>query len=213
MRLLIALAALVTMGTAPRPPSPAPAAPGLTIYVRGPGNVPIRDAVVTVYLVGRDTPAASAGGSFTVDQKDIQFHPFVLVVPVGAEVSFPNLDPVRHHVYSFSPAKTFELKLYAREQNRSVRFDRAGIVALGCNIHDQMTAFIDVVDTAYAVKTDATGNAVFNLPPGVIAKVDVWHPYLRAPNNMVSKQVSGIGAEVMAVVLRTPARMTGASHY
>lgn len=210
MRALIALIALATTGTASSGPGDVP---GLTIYVRGPGNVPIRDAVVTVHLIGRPTPAAPAGGAFTVDQKDIQFHPFVLMVPVGTEVSFPNLDPVRHHVYSFSPAKTFELKLYAKEQNRAVRFDKPGIVALGCNIHDQMAAFINVVDTAYALKTDTTGNAVFNLPAGTVARVDVWHPYLRAPNNTVSRRVAGSGAEVMALTLRAPARMTGSSHY
>ena len=210
---MIALAALAaTMGAAPPPPN---AAPGLTVYVRGPGNVPIPDAVVTIHLVGRATPAPQVGGSYTVDQKDIQFHPFVLVVPVGADVSFPNLDPVRHHVYSFSPAKRFELRLYAREQNRSVHFDKAGVVALGCNIHDQMTAFIDVVDTVWAVRTDGTGNAVFNGVPFGQVSVEVWHPYLRAPANTVSHAVT-IGAgttETVNVTLRPPARMTGSSHY
>src|ERR1044072_967346 len=176
MRLPIALAALaLSMGAAP-PPLPQ----GLTVYVRGPGNAPIKDAVVTIHLVGRATPAPQGGGSYSVDQKDIQFHPFVLVVPVGSDVSFPNLDPVRHHVYSFSPAKRFELRLYAKEQNRSVHFDKAGIVALGCNIHDQMTAFIDVVDTIWSVRTDGTGNAVFpSLPAGQVS-VEVWPPHWKS---------------------------------
>ena len=212
MRFPVVLAALLTIGAA----SPPPAAPAVTVYVRGPGNAPIGDAVVTVHLIGRATPAADAGGSYTVDQKDIQFHPFVLMVPVGSEVSFPNLDPVRHHVYSFSPAKKFELKLYAKEQNRAVTFDKPGIVALGCNIHDQMSAYIDVVDTAFAVKTDASGNAVFSgVPPGQIS-IEVWHPYVRAPGGMIRKQVA-LGTsgttETMAVTLRAPPRMTGSSHY
>jgi plastocyanin len=209
MRLILALSALSLIGAAPAPP---PAA-GLTVYVRGPGNQPIRDAVVTLHLIGRATPGPQAGGDFQVDQKDIQFHPFVLVVPVGANVSFPNFDPVRHHVYSFSSAKKFELKLYAKEQARTVTFDKAGVVALGCNIHDQMTAFIDVVDTAYSVKTDASGNAVFpNLPAGQV-KLDVWHPYLRAPGNMVSSTVAASGTQTVNVTLRTPPRMTGSNHY
>lgn len=207
MRLPIALLALATLGAAPAPG-------GLTVYVRGPGNQPIRDAVVTLHLIGRATPPAAAAGSFTVDQKDIQFHPFVLIVPAGSDVSFPNFDPVRHHVYSFSPTRKFELKLYAREQSRSVRFDKAGIVALGCNIHDQMTAFIDVVDTAYAVKTDATGNAVFSgLPVGAQVALEVWHPYLRAPGNRIERQVAIGGAEVVNATLRSPPRMTGSTHY
>jgi plastocyanin len=211
MRFQIVLAALLTLGAAP-----PPAAPGVTVYVRGPGNAPIADAVVTVHLIGRTTPGTTSTGTYTVNQKDIQFHPFVLMVPLGSEVSFPNLDPVRHHVYSFSPAKKFELKLYAKEQNRAVTFDKPGIVALGCNIHDQMSAYIDVVDTAFAVKTDASGNAVFNgVPPGPIS-IEVWHPYLRAPGGMIRKQVT-LGpagtAETIAVALRAPPRMTGSSHY
>jgi plastocyanin len=197
-------------------PAAKPAAPGVTIYVRGPGNAPIKDAVVTIHLVGRATPAPQGGGSFTVDQRDIQFHPFVLVVPVGAEVSFPNFDPIRHHVYSFSPAKRFELRLYAKEQNRAVTFDKPGIVALGCNIHDQMTAFIDVVDTVWAIRTDASGNAVFPNVPGGQFTVEVWHPYLKAPGNSVSRTLTlGPGglAEAVNVTLRAPARMAGSSHY
>lgn len=202
MRTLLLLAtSFLAIGAAPVPP----AAPGLTVYVRGPGNVPIRDAVVTVHLVGRPTPAPAIGSGYAVDQKDIQFQPFVLVVPRGAEVSFPNRDSVRHHVYSFSEAKRFELKLYAKEQARAVRFDKAGAVALGCNIHDQMSAFIDVVDTAYAVKTDGTGNAVFaNLPAGQIS-IEVWHPYLRAPGNTVRRQIAfgaGRAAETFPLTLR-----------
>jgi plastocyanin len=209
MRALLALTALLALGAAPPPPA------GVTVSVRAPNGAPVRDAVVTVRLVGRATPLPSAG-DYTVDQKNIQFHPFVLVVPVNSNVAFPNLDPIRHHVYSFSPAKRFELKLYAREQNRSVRFDKAGIVALGCNIHDQMTAFIDVVDTPWAAKTDASGNVVLNgIPAGQVA-ITVWHPYLRAPGNVVTKQVAvgNAGArESFSVTLRSPPRMTGSPQY
>ncbi|MDB5697321.1 MAG: hypothetical protein JWN69_125, partial [Alphaproteobacteria bacterium] len=88
----------------------------------------IRNAVVTLYPAGRPAPLAAAKTNYQIMQKDFQFSPFVLVVPQGAQVAFPNLDPVRHHVYSFSPAKSFELKLYAKEHNRSVRFDTAGVV-------------------------------------------------------------------------------------
>lgn len=209
MRIPTVLAALIAIGAAPAPG-------GVTVSVRGPNGAPVADAVVTIRLAGRATPAAAGGGSYTVDQKNIQFHPFVLVVPVGSNVSFPNLDPVRHHVYSFSPAKRFELKLYAREQNRSVRFDKAGVVALGCNIHDQMTAFIDVVDTPWAAKTDGAGNVTLSGVPAGQVVVTVWHPYLRAPGNQVTKQIAvgGGGArESFSVTLRSPPRMTGSMHY
>ena len=96
-----------------------------------------------------------------VSQQNLQFHPFLTIVPVGADVSFPNLDPTKHHVYSFSPAKRFELKLFARDQSRTVHFDKPGVVALGCNIHDQMSAFIVVTDSAWTARTNAQGMAVF----------------------------------------------------
>ena len=75
-------------------------------------------------------------------------------------MSFPNLDPTKHHVYSFSPAKRFELKLFAKDQSRTVHFDKPGVVALGCNIHDQMSAFIVVTDSAWTARTNAQGMAV-----------------------------------------------------
>ena len=121
----------------------------------------MRDAVVTFYPAGNAARPARAGGRFVVSQKNIQFHPFLTIVPVGADVSFPNFDPTKHHVYSFSPAKRFELKLFARDQSRTVHFDKPGVVALGCNIHDQMSAFIVVTDSAWTARTNAQGVAAF----------------------------------------------------
>jgi plastocyanin len=157
----------------------------LTVDVRLANGAPVRNAVVSLYPGGRPAPLAAARTTYRVAQQNIQFSPFVLVVPIGGEVAFPNLDSFRHHVYSFSPAKRFELKLYAKEQNRSVRFDKAGVVALGCNIHDSMTAFVKVSDTGFAVKTDASGKAVFANAPAGLVVARVWHPYLRAPANQL----------------------------
>ena len=105
----------------------------------------------------RRAPRAPAA-AIVVSQKNLQFHPFLTIVPVGADVSFPNLDPTKHHVYSFSPAKRFELKLFAKDQSRTVHFDKPGVVALGCNIHDQMSAFIVVTDSAWTARTNAQGH-------------------------------------------------------
>jgi plastocyanin len=179
----------------------ASAAP-LSVRVVDAKGQPVRDAVVTFRAAG-GTSRPAASGNYSVSQKDMQFHPFVLVVPVGAKVSFPNLDPTRHHVYSFSPAKKFELKLFARDQSRSVTFDKPGVVALGCNIHDAMTAFIYVSDAQYTAKTGANGVAQFaNAPAGKIA---VWHPYLRAKGNVVERQVAANDrSESFTVALRAP---------
>ena len=169
---------------------PAAAAP-LSVRVVDSKGKPVRDAVVTLRPVGARATPMSLSGRYTVSQKDMQFHPFVLVVPVGANVSFPNHDASKHHVYSFSPAKRFELKLFARDQSRSVRFDKPGVVALGCNIHDSMSAFILVTDSRWTARTDARGVVQFNDPPNSTARLSVWHPFLRTSGNTV---VTEIGA-------------------
>ncbi|MBB6560726.1 plastocyanin [Acidovorax soli] len=108
-------------------------------------------------------------------QEKRQFVPVAMVIPVGTEVLFPNRDTVRHHVYSFSPTKKFELKLYTGTPSKPVLFDQAGVVVLGCNIHDQMAGWILVVDTPYYASSPATGKAqIDNVPPGTY-KLRTWH--------------------------------------
>ena len=166
--------------------SPLAAAP-LSVRVVDASGRPVRDAVVTLHPAGAAARPAHAGGRFVVAQRNLQFQPFLTIVPVGADVSFPNLDPTKHHVYSFSTAKKFELKLFAKDQSRTVHFDRAGVVALGCNIHDQMSAFIVVTDSAWTARTNAQGLAVFGDAPNAPARVTVWHPYLRAPGGQLQQ--------------------------
>ena len=162
----------------------------LTVSLHTPAGKPVAEAVVMV------TPEAGAPKgpirfpwAYRMAQKDMTFVPFVLVVPVGAEVAFPNLDPILHHVYSFSPAKPFELKLYGRDETRKVKFDKVGVVSVGCNIHDDMTGFIRVVDTPYAVKTNAQGEATVTGLPAGPAQVTLWHPYLKAPRGEMVRAV------------------------
>jgi plastocyanin len=169
--------------------APLFAAP-LAVRVVDASGRPVRDAVVTLYPAGSAARAPSAGGRFVVSQQNLQFHPFLTIVPVGADVSFPNLDPTKHHVYSFSPAKRFELKLFARDQSRTVRFDRAGVVALGCNIHDAMSAFIVVTDSAWTARTNAQGIAAFGNAPNAPGRVTVWHPFLRAPGGTLQQAIA-----------------------
>ena len=95
----------------------------------------------------------------------------------GTSVNFPNRDQIRHHVYSFSPAKTFEIPLYAGMPEKLIDFDRPGEVVLGCNIHDWMKAYVFVVDTPYFAVTDGAGEAELALPVGDY-RVEVWHPQL-----------------------------------
>jgi hypothetical protein len=129
---------------------------------------------------------------------------------------FMNHDPVRHHVYSFSPAKRFELKLASRQQNQSVLFDKEGIVPLGCNIHDRMIAYIDVVDTPWAKTADANGRVQLRGIPAGAVSITVWHPYLRAPGNNLSRTValsdSGTNVERFVTPMRAPPRDPGTGY-
>lgn len=112
-------------------------------------------------------------------QKDKTFVPSVLVIPKGTSVSFPNRDTVRHHVYSFSPAKRFELKLYIGTPSNPVIFDKAGVVVLGCNIHDQMLSHIVVVDTPWYGITNSAGVLTLSDIPAGPYRVRAWHSRMR----------------------------------
>ena len=169
--------------------APLGAAP-LTVRVVDASGRPVRDAVVTLYPSGA-ARAPRPGGHYVVSQQNMQFHPFLTIVPVGADVSFPNLDNTKHHVYSFSPAKRFELKLFAKDQSRTVHFDKPGAVALGCNIHDQMSAFIVVTDSAWTARTNAQGMVAFNDAPNAPGRLTVWAAYLRAPGGTVQQPIAG----------------------
>lgn len=167
----------------------------------------MRDAVATLRVSQPPPGPLRFSWPMVIAQRDMQFDPFVLIAPAGSSVSFPNYDPVRHQVYSFSPAGPFELRLYGNDETRSVSFRNVGVIAIGCNIHDQMSAFIYIVDTPFAAKTDAQGVAVIPNAPAGAATLRVWHPYMRTPENQMDRAVnvaSAGGAESFEVRLRAP---------
>lgn len=133
-----------------------------------------------------------------VEQVERQFLPRVALVPVGSLVSFPNRDKVRHHVYSFSPAKTFDLKLYTREPSNPVLFDRPGVVVLGCNIHDQMLSWVLVVETPYYGSAGANGQLTLaGVPPGNY-QLKIWHEGL-PPGSSPQEQTVTVPAGAVKV--------------
>jgi plastocyanin len=168
--------------------SPPSYAASASIDVRGFDGRPLVGAVVTIET--SKAPPVTVRGPYTVEQRDIAFQPHVLIVPVGATVGFPNRDKVRHHVYSFSKAKTFTLKLYGQEDARTVTFDKPGLVPLGCNIHDAMSGFIYVTATPFAALTDGAGHVTIEGVPAGGATVRVWHPSIRAPGSLASQPVN-----------------------
>lgn len=168
-------------------PASAASAATVNIDVRGSDGKPLAGAVVMVDTSRRSSAPIKFDYAYEMAQQNIAFVPHVLIVPVGSLVTFPNRDKVRHHVYSFSKAKKFDLKLYGRDETRAVVFDKAGVVALGCNIHDAMSGFVIAVDTPFAVQTDANGHATITGVPIGGASVRVWHPTIHAADNMLTQ--------------------------
>lgn len=154
----------------------APTAGAATVHVsvQDDAGKPLPDAIV--FLESREARAlARPVDGAEIVQKAKQFVPTVLVVTAGTAVTFPNQDTVRHHVYSFSPNKTFELKLYIGAPANPVVFDRPGIAVLGCNIHDQMAAWVVVVETPYYARSSAAGTVVLPRVPAGSYRLRVWH--------------------------------------
>lgn len=174
----------------------------LTVALTGAGGA--SDAVVTV-TPERTRPAAAPADTAIMDQVDKQFVPHVLPVRAGTAVSFPNSDDIRHHVYSFSEAKRFELKLYSGTPSEPVVFDRPGTVILGCNIHDRMLGYIRVVDTPYFGSPGADGRIRFENLPGGEYRVEAWHPRLPDGAAPISREVSLETSADASVSLALPA--------
>ncbi|HEX3599719.1 MAG TPA: methylamine utilization protein [Lacipirellulaceae bacterium] len=158
----------------------------LEVTVKDDKGRPVSDAVAYV-----TTGAVSAAPrkQAVVDQRDKQFVPYVTAVQVGTAVIFPNSDNIRHHVYSFSPAKKFELPLYSGIPAEPVVFDKVGFVTLGCNIHDWMIAYVAVLPTPHFQVTRQDGRAVLKDLPAGQYTVQVWHPALKGQPEALAQRV------------------------
>jgi plastocyanin len=153
--------------------APAALAGMVTVNVATRSGAAAADAVIVLDPLDATPPMHHEAA--IIDQINKRFAPRVSVVRTGTTITFPNSDRIRHQVYSFSPAKTFSLKLYAGSPNTPVIFDHPGLVVLGCNIHDSMLAFVAVVDSPYFAKTTDAGTVSLNLPAGRY-RLLAWHP-------------------------------------
>jgi len=147
----------------------------LSVLVVDQGGNPVEDAVVT--LVGDATAPHTAATTYTIDQKQLTFLPFVQVVRPGDSVVFRNSDRTRHHVYSFSSTRAFEFVLAPGQSSAPLALPKAGVAAVGCNIHDGMINYL-YVTAAHAVRTDARGIADFTGLHAGRVEVWVWQPRL-----------------------------------
>jgi plastocyanin len=160
---------------------------------------PLSGAVVTAEPeTGQTAPTVPAKA--IMDQVNLAFVPDVLVIPVHSTVQFPNSDAVSHQVYSFSSARRFQLPLYRGKPYPPVQFDLPGVVTLGCNIHDNMLAYIVVTAAPFYGRADDRGYwTTADVPEGRY-RVRVWHPLLNEPGEL--QQVVEIGAERGAAEFR-----------
>lgn len=189
VRLTPLLAAPLLLSAAP------PAA--LPLQIVDAAGMPLGDAVIEIARPAGDVRAPAFRWRNAMAQKNLAFVPGTLIVARGTSVAFPNLDTVRHSIYSFSKPAPFKIDLYGRDQTRTQRFDVSGTVALGCNIHDQMRGYIRIVDTPYAARTDGNGLAeVDGLAQGTYT-VTVWHPRMK-----------GAGGEWRGTVTASPGKRT-----
>lgn len=151
----------------------------LAVRVVGGERQPLAHAVVSLH--NEHVGGAVDPEPEVMDQRDRQFKPHVLAVQKGTPVRFPNSDNIRHHVYSFSSAKRFELRLYHGSTAEPVLFDQPGKVALGCNIHDAMLGYIYVLDSPWFGVSAEDGVARIEALPAGDYRLRVQHPRLAEP--------------------------------
>ncbi len=187
--------------------SPALAA-GVQINLIAADGRPVADAVATATPIGAVPKRPRERKSTAMDQLNKAFVPQVLVVESGTSVDFPNNDSVSHQVYSFSPARKFQLSLYKGELHAPVQFDTPGLVVLGCNIHDSMVGYIYVADTPYFGKTDRAGILRLDQVPRGRYRIQVWSPSIADEPGSMSKdlEVEESGESAVSFRLRKPLR-------
>lgn len=173
----------------------------LAVRVTDASGHPVSEAVV--WMPHADGEAVGSPEPVIVDQVHKKFVPHLTVIRAGTEVHFPNSDSVSHHVYSFARPNNFELPLYKGDVRPTVQFDDAGIVTLGCNIHDSMLGYIVVVDTPYFGVTDADGYVDFAVDELPVAEVSVWSPRLNPAKVLQAQIVSfATGLATVQVAVR-----------
>ncbi|NHZ99568.1 methylamine utilization protein [Massilia sp. CCM 8734] len=191
---------MAAVSLAALPLASAAGAAAIAVQVHDSSGKPLADVVVTAAPdgnAGLPQPVKPA----EIEQRGLKFLPLVTVIQTGSQVSFPNFDKVKHHIYSFSPAKKFDQKLYSGVAASPQVFDKAGIVVLGCNIHDRMLAYIKVVDTPFFAKTDAAGVARIELPAAGKYTLTSWHFNMLGAPAEQSVAVKGEGATAASVKL------------
>jgi plastocyanin len=195
-----ALAGILAVALLAAHDSPALSTTGvLEATVKDERGAPVADAIVSLTPTGA-AAAAPRAATAVMDQQNKEFVPNVLPVLVGTAVAFPNRDNIRHHVYSFSAPKRFELPLYIGTPAAPVVFDKPGVVVLGCNIHDWMVGYVYVVPTPYFGRTAADGRVTLPEVPSGTYEARVWHPRMRGEPEKTGKPSTVTAGEPAHVI-------------
>jgi hypothetical protein len=162
----------------------------IQVSVMDTNQQPIYQAMVIARPVALDIPMLNINPKLVlVDQIDKEFVNKNTIIHVGDSVNFPNKDNIRHHVYSFSAAKKFELPLYEGIPANSIVFDQPGVIKIGCNIHDWMIGYIYVSDSKYTSKTDQQGNALLHDLPVGEYDVSIWHNQMARSESSTTQRI------------------------
>jgi len=140
-------------------------------------GLPIENAILEFSVTSPITTNITPANTLIMDQINKRFEPEVLVIKQHDFVSFPNSDNIRHHVYSFSAVKPFELKLYSGKSKAPLQFNNAGISVLGCNIHDSMVGYIYIANSTQVLITDKQGIATLDRTIKY-QSIKLWHANL-----------------------------------
>jgi plastocyanin len=186
-------------------------AASVEIQIIGEDGQPVSDVAVFIEQAG--VAAAAESGSATMDQRDTQFVPHILVVRSGTSVEFPNSDVVAHHVYSFSKPNNFVLPLYKGDVHDPVTFEYDGVVTVGCNIHDHMLGYIVVVDTDVYGTTDASGRVTLTVDEEATGySVNIWSPRIRDEASSLSRDLQVASNEDAQLTFRLEKKLRAPHH-
>lgn len=202
----VALAALLGLGVAAA--ARAAAGGSVRVEIKDPKGAPVADAVASLVSLDAPQKPVPPAEPVIITQVDQEFQPYVTALPVGARVNFPNRDHVQHHVYSLSKTKAFDIPLYRGESKEIIVFEQPGVVTIGCNIHDWMSAHIVVLATPYFAKSGADGLVPLQGLPAGRYRLEVWHPRIAAMlTRDVTVSATDTATQVIAVTLRPDRRI------
>ena len=184
------------------------AAGSVRVEIKDPAGAPVADAVAWLTPLDAKPALSPPAEPVIVAQHHEEFHPFVTTIVAGTRVHFPNQDHIAHHVFSQSKAKSFEIPRYRGEPKDTILFDQPGVVALGCNIHDWMLAYIVVLGTPHFAKSAADGIVPLAALPAGRYRLEVWHPRMK---EMIARDVTiaenDTATQIISVTLRPDRRI------